>query len=103
MTFSGGLRGLRPPATFWQPFRLLWSINYMNAFASLGYEPSNVIEPRRGDCDQGHQRDFVAHSLTPRRGSPNLTDHYPRLAKPRPGLNSDAASQLVRQFLDKEA
>src|SRR6185295_18057282 len=23
MTFSGGLRGLRPPATFWQPFRLL--------------------------------------------------------------------------------
>ena len=75
----------------------------MNAFASLGYEPSNVIEPRRGDCDQGHQRDFVAHSLSPRRGSPNLTDHYPRLAKPRPGLNSDAASQLVRQFLDKEA
>jgi len=29
MTFSGGLRGLRPPATFWQPFRLLRSVNYM--------------------------------------------------------------------------
>jgi len=36
MTFSGGLRGLRPPVTFSQPFRLLSSVNYMNAFASLG-------------------------------------------------------------------
>jgi len=26
--FSGGLRGLRPPATFWQP------VNYMDAFGS---------------------------------------------------------------------
>src|SRR6185369_711266 len=33
MTFSGGLRGLRPPATFWQPFRLPRSVNYMNALA----------------------------------------------------------------------
>ena len=30
--------------------------------------------------------------LSPPRGSANLTGHYPRLAKPHPGLNSDRCS-----------
>jgi hypothetical protein len=32
------------------------------------------------------------HSLSPFRGSSNLTTHYPRLAEPHLGLNSDRCS-----------
>src|SRR6476659_331846 len=50
--FSGGLRGLRPPATFFGTLRVVpRSVSYINALASLGYQPSEVIESRRGDCD----------------------------------------------------
>src|SRR6185295_10631323 len=38
MTISGGLRGLRPPATFWQPFRLLTSVNYMKSPINGAFE-----------------------------------------------------------------
>ena len=33
---SGGLRGLRPRAIFWQPFWLRLSVNYFNAEILLG-------------------------------------------------------------------
>jgi len=34
------------------------------------------------------------NALPPLRGSANPPDHYPRFAKPHPGLNSAAAPQL---------
>jgi len=52
-----------------------------------------VIEPRKG-----RQRSLVTNAavlrtlLSPLRGSANLVNHYPRLAEPRPGLNSDRCS-----------
>src|SRR5947207_2405504 len=80
--------------------------------ATPGREPStscaaaSELSPRRGfaslgSTDQGNrapkgrQRSLVmsgilfTQSLSPLRGSLNPTNHYPRLAKPRLGLNSD--------------
>ena len=44
-----------------------------------------------------NQNDF--YSLSPLRGSQDITDHYPRLAKPRLGLTLIAAPQLVSAVL----
>ena len=46
----------------------------------------------------GDQRDFYYTSLSLLRSSPNLTDHYPRLAKPRLGLSYDRCFAACQRF-----
>ena len=62
--FSGGLRGLRPPATFWQPFGLLGQLyNYLREPWVRG---SNRIlwEPRSGDLLSPQVLLFELYSVT---------------------------------------
>src|SRR5256885_217817 len=55
----------------------------------------------RNRAPKGRQRSLVisgilfTNSRSPLRGSATPTKHYPRFAKPHPGLNSAAATQLI--------
>ena len=62
--FSGGLRGLRPPATFFATLRVaLGSVNYMNAVAKpLGKWPHSQLHLHNCDLMQrlSGKRPFLA-------------------------------------------
>jgi len=70
-------------------------------FASLGSEPSKLIEPRRGDCDHKYQQDCILcprfavlnRSLTITQGSESLTLGLTLIAAPQ--LVSDPPSAPV--------
>src|SRR4026209_2880810 len=95
MTFSGGLRGLRPPAIFFATLQVAevsqvcespcepWvMISYMLRAAKRRQEIKLVlINPR---------------SQSPLRGSITLDGSYPRLTKPRLGLNSNRCSAAMK-------
>ena len=78
----------------------------MSCAAAVRVKPkARLCEPwvnhLRNRAPKGRQRSLVisgilfTNSLSPLRGSPTPTNHYPRFAKPHLGLNSAAATQLI--------
>jgi len=62
------------------------------------------LSPEEGDGDDlVINRAMLTNSLSPLRGSANLTNQYPRFAKPHLGLNSDRCSAARWRFTSKSS
>ena len=94
MTFSGGLRGLRPPATFWQPFRLLEVSQLYECLCEPYVRVGLIGGAAKAATEVSKQGSLDTSDLSPLRGSitrDDLTQGSQSLAL---GLTLIAAPQL---------